>query len=557
MTGREAVLSLMAKDKHNPTIKALKQAGLLQEILYPDGPGAPPWRDGDDTAGREGGRSLRSIAKEKKPQKKDSGWSDWGDGPALSDSATAEEGQEAVEGGFEDGFSPRAWNAQLSRAGLGGGDEGDGSPRKKWEPKSMPAAVGGGDEWDGSPPRKWEPKPRLAAAAGATGFDDAIDDLMADFSSAQGDGDGDDDDDDPEMAAIDGRGGRAAGGKGDGLITTKEGRRGWWPKGQEPRASAPKVDRRGRDSAGSGYGSSYGNDGWLDGSTSGYGYDAYSGTGSGRSSDRADSERVLDDLLKDLDIGGGGASIAGGSDLFDFSDDERPPRAGGDGRGFSQRSTGGGSGQRGPRISADVPKMEDFATFQQYLDALVNHDKAADTAAPGKRWQPGNGRGAGRDADTLDDDIVDLLGGGDGDGDGYGDRYGGGDRDSRGSGRPPPRSAPRNDEAPRRARPATTAAAAAPTAEGDLDAFMDALEASSVVSGPHAKGASGVAQAPAPAPQKPQKPAPSVAPAAAPSGGPVTDYGKLTVPALKALLKEKGKPVGGTKPELISRLQGI
>jgi hypothetical protein len=37
LTPKEALESLMAKDPYNPTVKAFKKNGLLEEILYPDG----------------------------------------------------------------------------------------------------------------------------------------------------------------------------------------------------------------------------------------------------------------------------------------------------------------------------------------------------------------------------------------------------------------------------------------------------------------------------------------------------------------------------------------
>ena len=70
MTAKEAVLSLMSKDPSNPTIKALKKNGLLKEILYADADeggerGDFDRRDRDEMMGREGGLSVRSIAKDK------------------------------------------------------------------------------------------------------------------------------------------------------------------------------------------------------------------------------------------------------------------------------------------------------------------------------------------------------------------------------------------------------------------------------------------------------------------------------------------------------------
>ena len=77
MTAKEAVLSLMSKDPSNPTIKALKKNGMLKEILYSDQNdreyrgdqggerGNFDRRDRDEMMGREGGRSVRSIAKDR------------------------------------------------------------------------------------------------------------------------------------------------------------------------------------------------------------------------------------------------------------------------------------------------------------------------------------------------------------------------------------------------------------------------------------------------------------------------------------------------------------
>ena len=78
MTAKEAVLSLMSKDPSNPTIKALKKNGMLKEILYSDQDdrggygrdqggerGSFDRRDRDEMMGREGGRSVRSIAKDR------------------------------------------------------------------------------------------------------------------------------------------------------------------------------------------------------------------------------------------------------------------------------------------------------------------------------------------------------------------------------------------------------------------------------------------------------------------------------------------------------------
>jgi hypothetical protein len=66
MTAKEAVESLMSKDPKSSTIRSLKEQGLLEEILYPEGrPQKKPRRDYSE-GGREGGRSVRSIASQKK-----------------------------------------------------------------------------------------------------------------------------------------------------------------------------------------------------------------------------------------------------------------------------------------------------------------------------------------------------------------------------------------------------------------------------------------------------------------------------------------------------------
>lgn len=50
LTPKEALESLMAKDPYNPTVKAFKKNGLLEEILYPDGRPEGKYNDRYDQA---------------------------------------------------------------------------------------------------------------------------------------------------------------------------------------------------------------------------------------------------------------------------------------------------------------------------------------------------------------------------------------------------------------------------------------------------------------------------------------------------------------------------
>lgn len=50
LTPKEALESLMAKDPYNPTVKAFKKNGLLEEILYPDGRPEGKYNDRYDRA---------------------------------------------------------------------------------------------------------------------------------------------------------------------------------------------------------------------------------------------------------------------------------------------------------------------------------------------------------------------------------------------------------------------------------------------------------------------------------------------------------------------------
>ena len=85
MTAKDAVESLMLKNPSSPVLRMLKREGKLRDILYPesaftsyraapdgDGVDSRPasggaWDQDRGVGGREGGRSIRSIAKPQSP----------------------------------------------------------------------------------------------------------------------------------------------------------------------------------------------------------------------------------------------------------------------------------------------------------------------------------------------------------------------------------------------------------------------------------------------------------------------------------------------------------
>lgn len=126
MTPKEALESLMSKDPYNPTVKAFKKNGLLEEILYPDGRPEDKWNQGreqgrsewgdrkalrEDTQGREGGRTVRSIATDKSSK----GTDDWGVSSSAKSStedwgkSSASESSKSKTNAFDDSFNIEAW----------------------------------------------------------------------------------------------------------------------------------------------------------------------------------------------------------------------------------------------------------------------------------------------------------------------------------------------------------------------------------------------------------------------------------------------------------------
>lgn len=326
-------------------------------------------------------------------------------------------------------------------------------------------------------------------------------------------------------------------------------------------------------------------------------YDAYgSDTQSSRSSspplgdaqakaDRRDSERILNELLMTLDTessgGVGGLSSAGDVDYFDFSveSDELASSSSAARKQSSSKSSKSSSKASDSSMRNVAPKMEDFASFEQYLDALVSHERTAlngasymDTNTQSKRSSSKDSDNSGgnmntRDLDALDDSLVAFLGGE--------------DDDSMGRGARTPRS---QQSTPSRAGDSYEGGskaesvrswnpkAASPVSElkaetenyDDLNSFLDSLEASNVLpskgkeikvsqkesTATPSKAAARVAPKVA-APVAVQSPSPAAIVVVAPADG---GYSSLTLKDLKEKLRERGLPVSGNKAELVSRL---
>jgi transcription antitermination factor NusG len=163
LTPKEALESLMSKDPYNPTVKAFKKNGLLEEILYPDGrpegytngreKGRSEWENKrvsrEDTQGREGGRTVRSIATDKAP-KSSNDMDDWGVSSSVKSSSSNEDwgkssasqsSSKSKTNAFDDSFNIEAWGESLSSAGIKTDFKG-----KEVEKKVEKAEAAGGTE---------------------------------------------------------------------------------------------------------------------------------------------------------------------------------------------------------------------------------------------------------------------------------------------------------------------------------------------------------------------------------------------------------------------------
>ena len=227
------------------------------------------------------------------------------------------------------------------------------------------------------------------------------------------------------------------GDSGRGYIIGSTGKREWIPSKEyqlqppvQPTQYQPRKDVK-RESEYSSSSSSKSND-WFDDRSSydAFGSDSSSSSDASRSrksnmpmspqgeADRLDSERILNELLMDLDTDvSRGSSADGEVDYFDFSMDSNDVRGGDKSSRSREQSSVSRSSSKEASAPSSVrvvaPKMEDFASFEQYLDALVSHERTTSMAAAsedgGKRraWsKPGK-----NEVDALDDNLVAFLGG--------------------------------------------------------------------------------------------------------------------------------------------------
>ena len=382
-------------------------------------------------------------------------------------------------------------------------------------------------------------------------------------------------------------------------VIVSNGKREWVPSKERLLAQAqssqnltPPPGRQDSRRDSSSFASSKSNDWFDDRSTyDAYGSDSQSVRGSNpiavdsqAKADRRDSERILNELLMTLDTdssgggGGVGSSSAGEVDYFDFSVDSDDVTNGGGSSSSANRKQSSAQKSKGSfKTSSDssmrniAPKMEDFASFEQYLDALVSHERTALNGAsyletntqskrsPNKDFDNSGGNINSRDADSLDDNLVAFLGGEDDDNVG---------RNIRTSRSQPSASNRGGDsyegtskaESARSWNPKPTLLVNEVKAEvenyDDLNSFLDSLEASNVLpsKGKAVEVSSKVVTASVP------KVAPAVvvqasspAPVAAVEPANIS-YSSLTLKDLKDKLRERGLPVSGNKAELVSRL---
>ena len=427
---------------------------------------------------------------------------------------------------------------------------------------------------------------------------------------------------------------------GKGYIIGSTGKREWIPSKEyqlqqpvqyEPRKNV-KKESESYSSTSSSSSSSKSND-WFDDRS---GYDAFgsdsSSSDTSRSSrnniplspqveaDRLDSERILNELLMDLDTDVSRGSGADGEvDYFDFSMDSEDLRGADKSARSRDQST---VNSRPPATAAPsssdgrvkAPKMEDFASFEQYLDALVSHERTSGSDDSSKRRirrpESSRSRSSG-EVDALDDNLVAFLGGED-----YGDigprtanptdRFQPSTYVSRSSDsdfkparvQTPADSDRYSDSESRPKRVWTPKAPAAletvpgsrsdsesksvrvwtpkvsveetegPSEQQDdgLSAFLDSLEESNVLPSKQNKVAVAIEEKVAPAVTEFSAVARGEGKAVAKSEtviaaasleiskGSSETLSKMTVKDLKDKLREKGLPVGGIKAELIHRL---
>lgn len=379
---------------------------------------------------------------------------------------------------------------------------------------------------------------------------------------------------------------RSTGGR---LIVTS-GRREYIPNQeyqQKAQAAQPKQAAK-RDTTSYTASKSKSND-WFDESSSydSFGSDSSAGTSrSTRSSggadvnpqieaDRLDSERILNELLMDLDTGdsmrGSGSSSDREVDYFDFSMDSEDLKSSAKPPSSRQQSSGNSRTPSKPSARNSAPQMEDFVSFELYLDALVSHERSAIgggssymDGASGKKGPSFNSRSSGdsdsrgsssnnRDFDALDDNLVAFLGGEDEDDSGSRASSRGSPQNSRSS-----RDSSSSDRRSDDSKPVRSWSPKAPLAVSedlapidDLSQFLDSLEETNVLPNKNKTPVKEVEKVK----EKEVKAAP-VAQSVAQQKGSSENYSQLTLKDLKDKLREKGLPVSGNKAELVTRLSG-
>lgn len=289
--------------------------------------------------------------------------------------------------------------------------------------------------------------------------------------------------------------------------------------------------------------------------------------------DRLDSERILNELLMDLDSVNPRSSTDsdGGVDYFDFSVDSDDVNGKDKSASKSRQPP-----SRAPASSAQAggnrnvaPKMEDFASFEQYLDALVSHERTSSSAGSKSSWD--SSRTGGRvpdnrantkvdkvEMDALDDTLVAFLGADDED-----------DMSGRLRSQSNSRSGDRSGDAPKRSwnpkpsSPSVMSEVKSDDKIDDLSSFLDSLEESNVlpskskivdVVAPKAVEVpvvteKKVAKKSTPAPVKAPEPVAAVAEVQSVGG-----FTSLSLKDLKDILRERGLPVSGNKADLVKRL---
>lgn len=460
MSAKEAVESLMSKDPRNPTIKSLRDQGLLEEILYPDGRPMHEDRDGEGgwnnnnnrdrfQGGREGGARVRSIAK---------------------DAHTVQNAPQRQRN--FDSWTPKSHRGGRRGEGTGGwrgSDDGDMAARE-WTstPHSSSAA--------GSFGRNSAAASNAAMNSGEAGedgdFDAFIEDLLNDF-----------DDKSDQLGSTDARSSAAS-----------------------TSASSPHSNARS--------GSDSDDDSARDSQSL------------AERDDRSDSERILDELLLDLDGGRGGS--AGGksantrSGESSWKSSSSAARKGSKTNANTKRTV-----RKSATVTADAPQMKDFGSFEEYLDALVSHEQGggappapsrADASASSHRNRMGtdsSARGRGDDdyGEEDSDDLLRLL-----------------EEEDLQEKRQISLSS-ESDEGSTQNHHTEE-----PSFEDDLEAFLDSLDDLGMD----------------PPAEKPSEARPATKKSITDGGG----LSKKTVPELKILLKERGLPISGKKAELIERLGG-